>query len=58
MPAETPETVDVSAAAEILEVGPEQVEAMAAQGMLTPIQGGGGTVFDAAEVRAAKNLGG
>ena len=52
------ETVDVTTAAGILEVQPEQIQAMVDEGLLTPLDGHAETTFSAAEVRAAKNLGG
>ena len=52
------ETVDVTTAAGILEVQPEQIQAMVDEGLLTPLEGHDQPTFSTAEVHATKNLGG
>lgn len=53
--------VGIEAAARMLEVAPEQVRAMADEGLLTPVKpidDAGELWFSRAEVLAARNLGG
>ena len=54
------EEIGIDAAAQLLEVGPDQVRAMADEGLLTPMTtiGSEELRFSRAEVLAARNIGG
>ena len=56
--ARTEQAVGLDKAAELLDVGPDQVRAMIDEGLLTPLSGYDEPTFDHAEVVAARNLGG
>ncbi|MFO7280857.1 MAG: hypothetical protein C0P77_010680 [Thermoanaerobacterales bacterium] len=53
------ETIDAAEARQLLEVPPEQLEALVDQGVITPIDDGSGRLrYSRAEVMAARLMGG
>ena len=53
------ETIDAAEARQLLEVPPEQLDALVDQGVITPIDDGSGRLrFSRAEVMAARLMGG